>query len=75
LIDAPVRPLDSSRTGFEIRPEVFGYLALQVAHLVSEAALMLGTRLMLFDRVDHDRRPVTERQQRFGSRRRCGAEW
>jgi hypothetical protein len=48
-------------------PEVFGYLALQVAHLVREAALMLGTRSIFFDRADHARRPVTDHQQRFGS--------
>src|SRR5215469_13215213 len=32
-----------------MRPEFFGYLALQVAHLVSEAALMLATPSIFFD--------------------------
>jgi hypothetical protein len=35
-----------------LRPKVFGYLALRVAHLVSEAALTRGARQAFFDRAD-----------------------
>src|ERR1700730_5805722 len=45
-------------------PEAFGYLALQVAHLVIEAALTRGVRRAFLDRADHTRRPVTDHQQR-----------
>jgi hypothetical protein len=40
-IDAPERHArqQPNGTGFELSTEVFGYLALQVAHLVREAAL------------------------------------
>ena len=37
---------------------------MQVAHLVSEAALTRGARQAFFDRADHTRRPVTDHQQR-----------
>ena len=45
VTDGPTRPPGSSEdAGFELRPEVFGCLASQVAHPVSEAALTRGAR-------------------------------
>src|SRR3984893_3119578 len=66
LTDAPARPPGSSRMARALNSgqRSSGNLALQVAHLVSEAALTRGARLAFFDRADHTRRPVTDHQQR-----------
>jgi hypothetical protein len=65
-------------TGFELRPEVFGYLALQVAHLVREAALTRGVRRP-FRRSRGScpaprHRPPAALRVLLAAPRRCGAE-
>jgi hypothetical protein len=68
LTDTPARHAwqQPNGTGFELRQEVFGYLALQIAHLVREAALTRGARRAFRRSRDHARRPVIDHHQRVG---------
>jgi len=52
--------------GLELRPDVLGHYALQVSHLVRQAALAQRARQAFLDRADHPGRPVTHHQQRVG---------
>ena len=49
--------------GVELRPDVVGHLALQVAHLVRQAASTQRSREALLDRSDHAWRPVARPQR------------
>jgi transposase-like protein len=50
----------------ELRPDVLGDLALQVSHLVRQAALANRARQAFLNRADHAGRPVARHQQRVG---------
>jgi hypothetical protein len=49
----------------ELRPDVIRHLALQVPHLVRQAALAQGAREALLDGANDARRPVAHHQQRI----------